>query len=570
MQGWLLWLGLLQATPVAAAPCASLDRCMQEVYVAASTLTPGTWYPSCDALRDQFEVYGEEAKHRLLAVANASNPAERDIAGCLLAGWTAWSPSDFPALKQAISRERGGGWIVRAMARFPVEQAAAVVMPIVEREGGMNQASFVLGEMMPQALPQVLRRMAHAPKVERDNLAAALSFDSSFPEDAPSLNPMLRALVDASTNRSLPADEREQALLLVAGFGVRARQHGAAIRPLANGGDPQLRKAAHSALCSMLDPSVLGEILASCPPPGTEATFKTDSDMPPAPVDAPGESEAAGCFVALAGMGKDARQVAPRLLPYLKSTSWQWRMKTAEALGLLGNRSMSSALLPLLKDRDWQVVAAAILAEVRLGDETAIPALRQVAQTHWYADVRRAADEAVAAVQSGNPKALDSLYRTDNRFANLLWNNPLAEEAPRCPLPAATRAPMSVNLHAGTLGGSDRGEFGGNLTWKRAGDPPKLLLERNVSGMLKLSDRAAWVITGLSHMGMGYAAVYRVQATDDGKVTIFRLLNLPEASRDLSVDGGGLRSSSRVGSYLLVPADAEGRSVRISQVDCAN
>ena len=171
MQGWLFWLGLLQAAPVVATPFTSLERCMQEVHVAASTLTPGTWYPSCDALRERFEVYGEEAKQRLLAVANASNPAERDIAGCLLAGWPAWSPSDLPALKQAISRERGGGWIVRALAKFPVEQAAAVVIPIVEREGGMNQAGFVLGEMMPRALPQVLRRMAHAPGAERDNLA---------------------------------------------------------------------------------------------------------------------------------------------------------------------------------------------------------------------------------------------------------------------------------------------------------------------------------------------------------------------------------------------------------------
>ncbi|QRP64525.1 HEAT repeat domain-containing protein [Rhodanobacter sp. FDAARGOS 1247] len=570
MQGWLFWLGLLQAAPVVATPCASLDRCMQEVHVAASTLTPGKWYPSCDALRERFEVYGEEAKQRLLAVANASNPAERDIAGCLLAGWPAWSPSDLPALKQAISREHGGGWIVRALAKFPVEQAAAVVIPIVEREGGMNQAGFVLGEMMPRALPQVLRRMAHAPGTERDNLAAALSFDSSFPEAAPSRTPMLRALVDAATNRSLPADEREQALRLVAAFGVRARSHGAAIRPLASDGDPRLHKAAHSALRSMLDPSVLGEILASCPPPGTEATFKPDPGAPPPLVDAPGESEAADCFGALAGMGQDAGQVAPQLLPYLKSTSWRWRMQTAEALGLLGNRSVSSALHPLLEDRDWQVVAATILAEVRLGDETAVPALRQVAQTHWFAAVRRAADEAVAALQAGNPKALDSLYRTDNRFANLLWNNPLAKEAASCVLPAATRAPMSVDLHGGTLGGSDRGEFGGNLTWMRAGAPPKLLLERNVSGMLKLSDRTAWVITGLSHMGMEYAAVYRVQITGDGKVAISRLLNLPAASRDLSVDGDGLRSSGWVGSYLLVPADAEGRSVRISQVDCAH
>jgi hypothetical protein len=71
-------------------------------------------------------------------------------------------------------------------------------------------------------------------------------------------------------------------------------------------------------------------------------------------------------------------------------------------------------------------------------------------------------------------------------------------------------------------------------------------------------------------MGMEYAAVYRVRITGDGDARITRLLNLPAASRDLSVDGDGLRSSGWVGSYLLVPADAGGRSVRISQVDCAH
>lgn len=569
MQGWLFWLGLLQATS-AATPCASLDSCMQVVHSAASTLAPGQSYPSCNALREQFEVYGEEAKHRLLAVAGASNPAERDIAGCLLAGWPEWSQSDISSLKRAIALENGGGWIVLAMAKFPPGQAAEVVMPIVERDGAMNQAGSALAETMPTALPQVLRRMARATKRERDNLASALSFEFSFPADAVSLERMLRALVDASNDRSLPADEREQALLMVGGFGIRARKHGAAIRALAHDGDPRLRKAAHYALRSMLDPSMLGEIVASCPPPGTEGTFKPDSGTPPPPADAPGESEAAGCFDALAGMGHDASRVAPQLLPYLKSTSWQWRTQATEALGLLGNRSVSSALLPLLRDRDWQVVAAAILAEVRLGDEAAIPALRQVAQTYWSAAVRRAANQAVAALQAGEPKALDSLYKTDNRFADLLWNNPLARQMASCPLPVAQRAPMSVNLRVGTLSGSDRGEFGGNLVWIRAGYPPKVLLERNISGMLRLSDRAVWVITGLSHMSMGYAAVYRVQTTDGGKVTLSRLLNLPAASRDLSVDGAGLRSSSRVGSYLLVPADAEGRSVQIRQVDCAH
>lgn len=570
MQGWLLWLGLLQATP-AAMPCASLDRCMQVVHVAASTLAPGQLYLSCDALREQFEGYGEQAKQRLLVVAgSAKKPAERDIAGCLLADWPTWSQSDIPALKRAIALESGGGWIVRAMTKFPAGQAATVVIPIVERDGGMNQAGFVLAETMPAALPQVLRQMARAPKGERENLAAALSFESSFTVNGASLDRMLRALVDASTNRSLPAGEREQALLMVAGFGVRARHHGAAIRSLANDSDPRLRKAAHFALRSMLDPSVLEEIVASCPPPGTEATFKTNPGLPAPPPDAPGESEAAGCFDALAGMGHDAGAVAPRLVPYLKSTSWQWRVQAARAIGLLGDRSMSATLHPLLEDRDWQVVAAAILAEVRLGDETAIPELQHVALTHWFADIRRAANKAVAAIQTGRPKALDALYKTDNRFANLLWNNPLAKQAASCPVRSAKRAPMSVKLRAGTLGGSDRGEFGGDLVWMRAGVNPKTLLQRNVSGMLKLSDRTAWVITGLSHMGMEYAAVYRVQIAGDGKVAISRLLNLPAASRDLSIDGDGLRSSGWVGSYLLVPADAGGRSVRISRVDCTH
>lgn len=570
MQGWLLLLGLLQATPAAALPCATLDRCMQVVHVAAATLAPGHEYPSCAALREQLEVYGDAAKHRLLAVANAAKPAERDIAGCVLADWPAWSQADLPALKQAISRESGGGSIVRAIAKFPAEQALAVVMPMVERDGGLNQAGLVLEQMMPEALPQVLHRMAQASKDGRDNLDLALSFNAPLRDDEVALERRLAALIEVVAQRSTPADEREQALLMLAGFGVGARGHGASILPYLQDRDPRVREAAHRALRSMLDPSMLAEIVASCPPPGSEDTFDRGAGLPPLPPDAPGESDAANCFDALGGMGHDAAAVAPRLVPYLKSTSWQWRVQAAQTLGLLGDRSVGAALHPLLLDRDWQVVAAAMLAEVRLGDETAIPALQQVAQAHWFAVIRDAAEQTIAAIRGGNPKALDALYKTDNPLANLLWNDPLATSVADCPLPSAKRAPLSMKLRGGTLTGSDLGESGGELVWKRTGVAAHALLERNVSGMLKLSEHSVWVVTGLAHMGMGYAAVYRVQTTDDGKVTISRLLNLPAATRDLSVDGAGLRSNSWVGSYRLVPSGADGRAVAISQVDCAH
>ena len=357
---------------------------------------------------------------------------------------------------------------------------------------------------------------------------------------------------------------------MIANFGVRARRYGPAVRPLAEAGDPAVRKAAKIALRAMLDSSVLGEIVASCPPPGSAGSFHGDTGVPPPPLDAPGESEAPDCFNALAEMGHDAEAVAPQLVPYVNSTSWQWRVQAAKALGLLGNHSVSAALRPLLQDRDWQVVAATILAEVRLGDKTAIPALRHVAQTHWFAGVRRAANEAVAGIRAANPKALDALYQTDDPFSSLLWSNPLATKQSGCPLPSATKASMQVKLRAGTLSGSDMGEFGGKLEWMRAGHSPNLLLEKNVSGILKLSDHSAWVVTGLSHLSMEYAALYRVQTTHDGKLTISHLLNLPTASRDLSVAGAGLRSNGWAGSYQLTPADAEGHAVLIRQVDCAH
>lgn len=570
MYAWVLWAGLLQVAPVAPPPCNSLDHCMQVANAAATTLAPGQLYPACDALREHFEVYGEQAKQRLLTVANSADPAERDIAGCLLAGWPAWSQADLPALKRAIARENGGGWIVRAMSKFPVEQAAAIVMPIVERDGGMNQAGFLLAGLMPKALPQVLHRMSGASEAERHNLLNALTFDASFLIDDVAVRRRLDALMAASKNRSLLASDRAQALLMVANFGVRARSYGPAVRPLAEGGDPAVRSAAHIALRSMLDPSVLGEIVASCPPPGSEGSFHADTGVPPPLLDAPGESEAPDCFNALAGMGRDAEAVAPQLVPYLKSTAWQWRVQAAKALGLLGNHSVSAALHPLLQDRDWQVVAATMLAEVRLGDETAIPALQHVAKTHWFAGVRRAAHAAVAGIQAGNPKALDALYQTDDPFSSLLWSNPLAARQAGCPLPWATKALMSVKLRAGTLRGSDLGEFGGKLEWIRAGYPPKLLLEKNVSGMRRLSGHSVWVVTGLSHLSMEYAAVYLVQTTDHGKLTISRLLNLPAASRSLSAEGAGLRSNGWAGSYQLTPADAEGHAVLIRQVDCAH
>lgn len=569
MLGSLLVLALLHEAP-AVAPCSNLDACLRTLRADALRTEAAVYPESCDALRTRLLAIDGDAKQRLLALALSTNPRVRNMAGCVLGGWPSWTVSDLPALKRAVAKEADGGWVVRAMTRFPARDVVPILGSIIARDGWSNQAGFALAQMMPGALPGFLRFASSQPSSASSNLVWGSL--GAFAFDAGRLDAMLKALAAAASDTKLTSADRVLALRMLATARMRARIVGSSIRVLREVPDPSISHAAHVALLAMRDPSLADEVLASCQPVGSEGADNGDPLGPPPPPEDPSkglDDNAPGCLPVLAEMGPAAGRVAPSLLPYLRSSSWGWRTQAALTLGKLGNRTVASHLRPLLTDKDWQVVAAAILAEAQLHDRAAMPAIEELSRKHWLYSVRQAAGAAVLALQSGDASALERLYEPA-MTPGLLLSDPLPVPAKACPLDAGSPLPMQLTLAGGELHGTDHGEFGGGLMWQRARKPPVKLLEFNVSGLFKVSPRSAWVVTGLAHMGLDTAQLYRVDVGADGKSRLDMLITLPGWAWQTIEEHGELQLLGREGSFALKPGDPEGRTVVIQELKCAD
>jgi hypothetical protein len=569
MLGSLLALALLQGTP-AAAPCSNLDACLQSMQVEARRVEAGTYPDSCDAFRTRLTVFDGEAKARLLALALSADPRVQNMAGCVLGGWPTWTSGELPALERAVAAEDDGGWIVRAMVHFPARDAVPVLGGIVAKGGWSNQAGFALAQMMPGALSDFLRFAASKPPSESGNLVWGPL--GEFATDQGRLDEMVKALAAAANDQKRASAERVLALRMLATARMRGRVAGPSIRALRGAPDPSIRRAVHVALMSMRDPSLVDEVAASCPPLGSEtvdSSFRGGLPPPPADPYAYVSGVAPACLEILADMGPAAGRVAPTLLPYLQSSSWRWRTQAALTLGKLGNPAAASKLRPLLADKDWQVVAAAILAEAQLHDGDAISTIEDLSRKHWLYSVRQAASAAVPVLQSGDTAALERLYEPA-MTPGLLLSDPLPVPAKACPLDAGSPLPMQLTLAGGELRGTDHGEFGGGLVWQRAGRPPVKLLEFNVSGLFKVSPHSVWVVTGLAHMDLNTAQLYRVDIGADGNPRLDLLITLPGWAWQRAEAHGELQLQGREGSFALKPGDSEGQTAVIREMRCMN
>jgi hypothetical protein len=98
----------------------------------------------------------------------------------------------------------------------------------------------------------------------------------------------------------------------------------------------------------------------------------------------------------------------------------------------------------------------------------------------------------------------------------------------------------SLTLGAGILVGTNRGEGGGELTWKNPVNGQwKLLLEHNVVAIEPV-EGGAIVLFGVAHMGLvdGYAA--RVSRSDDGDWSLSEFARLPWTAEALATIGPNL------------------------------
>jgi HEAT repeat protein len=285
-----------------------------------------------------------------------------------------------------------------------------------------------------------------------------------------------------------------------------------------------------------------------------------------------------------AKFGLEAARHGPAIRRYLKDSDWDVRARTAQTLAAIGDRGAVPMLIAAIDDRDWLLTFRAVEALAVLGGSEAQTALRSKAARHWHPAVRLAAESLLAgkpalpalkhgAIDMQEPytrycepitakdRAPDSLRfgSTQNGMDELnAWNQKnLSRYAgdfgahPR--LKSAVKPQNTLRHGEWIFTGTDRGEWGGQLTVRKgAAGTEQILLTENVRGVF-LVDNQIMAVTGLAHM-MDWGGFLHVLVQDsNGRWHAERRLRLTGAPDIFVAPDGTIGVWSGGGSMLVHP-----------------
>jgi hypothetical protein len=108
---------------------------------------------------------------------------------------------------------------------------------------------------------------------------------------------------------------------------------------------------------------------------------------------------------------------------------------------------------------------------------------------------------------------------------------------------------LSVADPPGRLLGTDRGEFGGELTWVPAAGEPQVIWRGNING-LATGPSGVVAVSGLAHMGSNYGWVLRL-TREQGAWRVRQAVELPGAPHGLAVIAPDLYATWNAGRALV-------------------
>ena len=515
--------------------CAPLAECLKLLDGVASEADGGIG-PEEVEIKGILQKFGEPAKQELLRRTAGNNRGWRNLASAILADWGNWSPSDVPALRLGLLKDPGG-WSARGLGEIGTPDAIRALVEDLPK-GSENQTDFALAKLGPTAIPFLIplleetRTAASAQRVISEMDDSALPFAFRWAQDA------------TDPNKSIKI--RLAALRGIAAFGSKARPASEALPALLSSPDPTLRKEADATLKATRNPAVIQEVARACHPRADQ--------FDPLPIDA------LLCLREIAEYGDYGLSAGQYLLPFLSSKNGDERADGITTLAAIGYTSALPQIREAIVSQDWRVTFAAVRAIGWLGDKAALPELEKVASNHWLPEVRDEAARTIAALQSPNGR----LERTQQFFVSeeandsfeidrkslgkevscdsqrWAWNGTTFTLAPRSQT-ADTSRNTSLVFPGGKLQGTNKGEFGGTLTWKALDRnlKPLVIFKEDVVGMAKDGD-SAMVLFGLSHMGFEYGYVLRAERTSDNKWILFEAARLPAEGEALTTISPGV------------------------------
>lgn len=475
-------LALAGPTPVSPSlsDCRTLAACLRQLDAIAPTHKSGAGSPSLDAeMAGRLESFGVPAKREVLKRAAGDDKDWRELAGWLLMYWTSFDVSDVPDLVKALHADPGGG-AAKPLGRIGTREAIDAIVEDVRLHGAANQSGFALSQLGDRGFPYLLPLLADD-KRWRD--AATILHDMK-PDATHALNQWVAIALDPKQSEQ----NRVGALRGIGVLGSSAKSVAPQLRSLPY--DRNFNELLPKVLMAMGDASAAKVAILSCGRSKDPYWSDFGTDV---------------CLSRAAAYGDAARPYANWLLStFADSENGGDRADAASAVGFIGYREASGRLIEMLHDPDWHAVYAAARALGWSGAKEALPTLQDVAKTHWLADVRAAAEVAVNALNTetgflarpklepgtlGSPPSVDdfSIDATNAPDIKPCDSNVWSWKGRTFRGPGHAKMNLALAargvMPAGTVTGSDNGEWGGELVWHPSNGASQYLYSGNVEGI---------------------------------------------------------------------------------------
>lgn len=516
---------------------------------------------------EKLQEIGPAAIPYLLPLLREKNEGVRDLASYTLRDMKGLTEDHLDALVE--SRRRGDGWIPPAIARIGTPKAIKfLVDELVRERQTQTQLTWAIKILGKKAVPELLR-IYHGKVDWDDRLEQAMFcvFNELGEQAVTAIDPLLKIANDPEA----PPEDRVRAIAAIGSIGLPAEGAVHRLQKLQQSGQESLASAATSAILnigSVEAAPILAAMLDDTADPDGRMILMRD-------------------IAALKTRGKSAGSSVAK---YLNDDDWNLRVGAARALGYIGYDDAAEGLINLLSVHDdWRLVLSTAESLGRLKVERALPALKVVATAHWYPPVREAAQNAIESIHSG--VVAESKYHPQNFAFEFFGYEGVGEKMEmleiedvnsiRFALDSTQDQPLTVvikdedgtvkrsqlrgvKVEDGYLVGSNRGEWGGEITFVDTSGDSFVIARENTNAIYQTT-YGILAVTGLAHMSANSGFIQKVYRGGDGRWIATKWRALPGAPRSSWLLRDGRLLINCFGGIVLVSADGEMTSLSRSE-----
>ena len=474
---------------------------------------------------------GAEAVPTLIEFLSDKEPQAWVLAGFILSEQPGIGEQHLSQLVEGAAHQHAGGWLPIAIARIGTPRAVSFIFTLFIQERSLqNQLGVAIRLLGEKAVRPLLTVVDCDGECEESLLSAAVQAFERLGAEAKSGVEGLLSIAKDNT-RSIPS--RVAAARAIGRIGREAKWADQELILI------ETQEPEHFAAVVTEALQRIGSELAV---PGMLKRLTPDSDHETV-MDAIRE---------LAELGPSAKSAGPLIVTYLSSDDWDERLAAARALGYLDYSPAIDALRSSLAIKsDWRLNAVSAWSLSRLHAQAAIPDLEQLAKTHWYLPVRRAAEEALVTIRSKANSDSRTLSRSEflRQFSRIDTEEPAS---PRCMMPPGLRSVPTLHFSDGDLSARSD-ESGASLAFLASGSgTTEQLLMEEVNGLLRRDENVFAFSNQGDSPGEG-ARVYQLKRSPEKRWIIVPYRELPRISDEQRLlESGDVLIASGVRELRLI------------------